>query len=61
MPRQETAYDRLLAPEGCGLLLAALGNYESAALAGAHELLRHPHCARGLGDGGARGFWVMPR
>lgn len=50
---QEVAYDRLLATEGRGLFLAALGNYENASLASAHEMLRHPHCVPGLGDGGA--------
>lgn len=50
---QEIAYDRLLETEGRGLFLAALGNYENASLASAHEMLRHPHCVPGLGDGGA--------
>jgi N-acyl-D-aspartate/D-glutamate deacylase len=50
---QEVAYDRLLATEGRGLFLAALGNYENATLDSAHEMLRHPHCVPGLGDGGA--------
>lgn len=50
---QEVAYDRILATEGRGLFLAALGNYENASLASAHEMLRHPHCVPGLGDGGA--------
>lgn len=38
---------------GKGLFLAALGNYENASLASAHEMLGHPHCIPGLGDGGA--------
>ncbi|MFZ9394630.1 MAG: N-acyl-D-amino-acid deacylase family protein [Erythrobacter sp.] len=50
---QEIAYDRILATEGRGLFLAALGNYENAKLDSAHEMLRHPHCIPGLGDGGA--------
>jgi N-acyl-D-aspartate/D-glutamate deacylase len=50
---QEIAYDRLLATEGHGLFLAALGNYENATLDSAHEMLRHPYCVPGLGDGGA--------
>lgn len=50
---QEVAYDRLLETEGRGLFLAALGNYENASLASAHEMLQHPHCVPGLGDGGA--------
>ncbi len=50
---QEIAYDRLLETEGKGLFLAALGNYEDATLDSAHEMLSHPHCIPGLGDGGA--------
>ncbi len=50
---QEIAYDRLLETNGCGLFLAALGNYENATLDSAHEMLRHPYCVPGLGDGGA--------
>ena len=50
---QEVAYERVLATGGKGLFLAALGNYENASLASAHEMLAHPHCVPGLGDGGA--------
>ena len=50
---QEVAYDRVLATGGRGLFLAALGNYENASLASAHEMLSHPLCVPGLGDGGA--------
>jgi N-acyl-D-aspartate/D-glutamate deacylase len=50
---QEVAYERILATEGRGLFLAALGNYENASLESAHTMLRHPHCVPGLGDGGA--------
>ncbi len=50
---QEIAYDRLLETEGKGLFLAALGNYENATLDSAHEMLSHPYCIPGLGDGGA--------
>lgn len=50
---QEIAYDRLLETEGKGLFLAALGNYENGTLDSAHEMLSHPHCIPGLGDGGA--------
>lgn len=50
---QEIAYERILDTNGKGLFLAALGNYENASLASAHEMLRHPHCVPGLGDGGA--------
>ncbi|MEM8725880.1 MAG: amidohydrolase family protein, partial [Pseudomonadota bacterium] len=50
---QEIAYDRILETEGKGLFLAALGNYENATLDSAHEMLSHPNCIPGLGDGGA--------
>jgi N-acyl-D-aspartate/D-glutamate deacylase len=50
---QEIAYDRILETNGTGLFLAALGNYENATLESAHEMLRHPYCVPGLGDGGA--------
>jgi N-acyl-D-aspartate/D-glutamate deacylase len=50
---QEIAYERLLETNGQGLFLAALGNYENAKLDSAHEMLRHPYCVPGLGDGGA--------
>lgn len=50
---QEVAYERVLATGGKGMFLAALGNYENASLASAHEMLAHPHCVPGLGDGGA--------
>ena len=50
---QEIAYDRLLETDGKGLFLAALGNYENGTLASAHEMLSHPNCIPGLGDGGA--------
>ncbi len=50
---QEIAYDRILKTNGRGLFLAALGNYENAKLDSAHEMLSHPNCIPGLGDGGA--------
>ena len=50
---QEIAYERILATEGKGLFLAALGNFENASLQSAHEMLSHPHCVPALGDGGA--------
>ncbi len=50
---QEIAYERLLATDGKGLFLAALGNFENASLASAHEMLSHPDCIPALGDGGA--------
>jgi N-acyl-D-aspartate/D-glutamate deacylase len=50
---QEVAYERILATEGKGLFLAALGNFENASLDSAHEMLSHPHCVPALGDGGA--------
>ena len=50
---QEVAYDRILETGGKGLFLAALGNYQDAKLDSAHEMLSHPNCIPGLGDGGA--------
>lgn len=50
---QEIAYERLLATEGAGLFLVALGNFEGASLSSAYEMLSHPHCIPALGDGGA--------
>lgn len=50
---QEVAYERILETDGYGLFLAALGNYENASLSSAHEMLKHPYCVPGLGDGGA--------
>ena len=50
---QQVAYDRLLATDGKGLFLAALGNYENGNLDSAHEMLSHPDCIPALGDGGA--------
>ena len=50
---QEIAYERLLATEGAGLFLVALGNFEGASLSSAHEMLSHLHCIPALGDGGA--------
>ena len=50
---QEVAYDRILETGGKGLFLAALGNYENATLDSAYEMLSHPYCVPGLGDGGA--------
>lgn len=50
---QEIVYDRLLDTDGKGLFLVALGNFEDASLASAHEMLNHPHCIPALGDGGA--------
>ncbi|MFM7028213.1 MAG: N-acyl-D-amino-acid deacylase family protein [Chakrabartia sp.] len=50
---EEIAYDRFLATEGKGLILAALGNFEGGTLDAAYEMLTHPDCVPGLGDGGA--------
>lgn len=50
---QEIAYERLLATDGKGLFLVALGNFENASLASAYEMLSHPNCVPALGDGGA--------
>lgn len=50
---EEFAYDFFLTSNGEGLFLAALGNYEYGKLDSAHEMLSHPYCVPGLGDGGA--------
>ncbi|MBK8374755.1 MAG: amidohydrolase family protein [Sphingomonadales bacterium] len=50
---EEFAYDFFLSSNGEGLFLAALGNYEDGKLDSAHEMLSHPYCVPGLGDGGA--------
>ncbi len=50
---EEIAYDRFLATDGKGMILAALGNFEGGSLSAAHEMLTHPDCVPGLGDGGA--------
>ncbi|MFZ4687760.1 MAG: N-acyl-D-amino-acid deacylase family protein [Polymorphobacter sp.] len=50
---EEIVYDRLLATDGKGLFLAALGNYENGSLDSAREMLVHPACIPALGDGGA--------
>lgn len=53
IPPEELAYDLLLEKEGRVLLLAAIGNYPEGNLDATFEMLRHPHCVPGLGDGGA--------
>ncbi|MGB5076151.1 MAG: amidohydrolase family protein [Sphingorhabdus sp.] len=50
---EEFAYDFFLSTNGKGIFLAALGNFEDGNLKSAHEMLSHPHCVPGLGDGGA--------
>lgn len=50
---QELVYDRFLETEGKGMFLAALGNFEDGKLDAAYEMLMHPDCIPGLGDGGA--------
>ncbi|MHA3794433.1 N-acyl-D-amino-acid deacylase family protein [Rhizorhabdus wittichii] len=50
---EELAYDLLLENGGRTLLLAAIGNYPDGNLDATFEMLRHPHCVPGLGDGGA--------
>jgi len=47
------AYDAFLDSDGEAMFLAALGNYENGRLDAAYEMLTHPHCVPGLGDGGA--------
>lgn len=53
MTPEEVAYDRFLDTQGAGLVLVALGNFEGGSLSAAYEMLTHPDCVPGLGDGGA--------
>jgi N-acyl-D-amino-acid deacylase len=50
---EEVAYDRFLDTDGKGIFLAALGNYENGSLDSVREMLAHPDCVPGVGDGGA--------
>jgi N-acyl-D-aspartate/D-glutamate deacylase len=47
------SYDLLLEQNGGRLLLSALANYTHASLDTTFEMLSHPDCIPGLGDGGA--------
>jgi N-acyl-D-aspartate/D-glutamate deacylase len=50
---EELVYDAFVESEGKAMFLAALGNFENGKLDAAHEMLTHPDCVPGLGDGGA--------
>jgi N-acyl-D-amino-acid deacylase len=50
---EERAYDLLLAEDGKALLLSTLANYSDYSLDATFEMLTHPECVPGLGDGGA--------
>lgn len=50
---EEFVYDAFVESEGSAMFLAALGNFENGRLDAAHEMLTHPDCVPGLGDGGA--------
>lgn len=50
---EEVAYDLIVDSGGEAMFLAALGNFENGRLDAAHEMLTHPDCVPGLGDGGA--------
>lgn len=50
---EELAYDLLLEREGRALLYVAIANYSEGSLNPTLEMLRHPDCIVGLGDGGA--------
>lgn len=47
------AYDRLLENDGHSLLYVTIGNFHDGKLDAVHEMLSHPDCVIGLGDGGA--------
>lgn len=50
---EDVAYDRFLDSDGQALFLATLANFEGGRLDSVHEMLGHPNCVPGLGDGGA--------
>lgn len=49
----EWAYDYLVESGGQGMFYGALGNYYEGRLDALEELINHPDCILGLGDGGA--------
>ena len=53
IPPEELAYDLLAAGDGKALLLSTLANYADYSLDATREMLMHPDCLPGLGDGGA--------
>src|SRR5262245_12608449 len=52
-PPAEVAYDLLLEDEGRGFLFAPFTNYAAFNLDVTREMMQHPDCVMGLGDGGA--------
>lgn len=50
---EELSYDLLLKNDGRTMLLSAISNYPDGNLDATFDMLRHPHCLPGLGDGGA--------
>jgi len=52
-PAQEVAYDMLLENEGRSFLFMPFANYAHYNLDACGEMIAHPDCVMGLGDGGA--------
>ena len=52
-PAQEVVYDLLLADEGRAFLFLPFANYTDFNLDACGEMIAHPDCVMGLGDGGA--------
>lgn len=52
-PAQEVAYDYLLKDEGRAFLFLPFANYTDFNLDACGEMIAHPDCVMGLGDGGA--------
>jgi len=52
-PAQEIAYDMLLEDEGRAFLFMPFANYANYNLDACGEMIAHPDCVMGLGDGGA--------
>jgi N-acyl-D-aspartate/D-glutamate deacylase len=50
---EELAYDLLLEKAGRAMLLSTLANYADYSLDSTFDMLTHPQCLPGLGDGGA--------